>query len=125
VWFDNTGTIFARAGDTQGNLIFVTYDRSQSSRGLNQTVLPSQFLPNFISAIDVLRGTGLGVRAIELNDLSLQEVEVLTTNGPTIYFSLQFPADEYSPVIQKLMLQSNFDKLQYVDCRTEHRLFYK
>jgi len=29
------------------------------------------------------------------------------------------------PIIQKLMAQSNFAKLQYVDCRTENRLFYK
>jgi hypothetical protein len=125
VWFDDTGTIFARAGDTQGSIIFVTYDRSQSLRGLNQKVLPEEFLQNFISVMDVLRGSGLGVRAIELNDLSLQEVDVSTTNGPTIYFSLQFPADEYLKVIQKFMLQSKFDTLQYIDCRTEHRVFYK
>jgi hypothetical protein len=75
--------------------------------------------------MNVLRASGLSVQAIELNDLSLEEVDVQTANGPTIDFSLQFPADEYLPVIQKLMLQSNFDKLQYVDCRTENRLFYK
>jgi len=124
-WFDDTGTIFEKAGDTQGNLILVTYDRAQSPRGLNQTILPEEFLPNFISIMNVLRESGLAVQAIELNDLSLQEVDVLTSNGPTVYFSLQFPADEYLPVIQKLLTQSNFDKLQYVDCRTENRLFYK
>ncbi len=124
-WFDNTGTIFEKAGESQGDLIFVTYDRTQSPRGLDQKVLPDEFLPNVISIMDVLRESGLSVRAIELNDLSLQEVDVLTANGPTIYFSLQFPADEYLPVIQKLMVQSNFAKLQYVDCRTENRLFYK
>jgi len=124
-WFDNTGTIFEKAGDTQGNLVFVVYDTAQNPRGLNQKVLSDEFLPNFISIMDVLRGSGLGVRAIELDDLSLQEVDVLTTNGPTIYFSLQFPADEYLPVIQKLMLQSSFDQLKYIDCRTQNRLFYK
>jgi hypothetical protein len=72
-----------------------------------------------------LRASSLSVQAIELNDLSLEEVDVQTANGPIIDFSLQFPADEYLPVIQKLMLQSNFSKLQYVDCRTENRLFYR
>ena len=124
-WFDDTGTIFERAGETQGNIVFTVYDRAQSPRGLDQAVLPDEFLPNFISIMNVLHGSGLAVRDIELNDLSLQEVDVLTANGPTIYFSLQFPADEYLPVIQKLMAQSNFDGLQYVDCRTENRLFYK
>ncbi|MGD1003491.1 MAG: hypothetical protein ABR884_02850 [Minisyncoccia bacterium] len=124
-WFDNTGTIFEKAGETQGDLVYTVYDRAQAPRGLNQKVLSDEFLPNFISIMNVLHASGLSVQAIELNDLSLQEVDVQTANGPTIYFSLQFPADEYLPVIQKLMLQSNFDKLQYVDCRTENRLFYK
>lgn len=124
-WFDNTGTIFEKAGDTQGSLIYVVYDSTQSPRGLNQKVLPVEFLSNFISIMDVLRSSGLGVRAIELKNLSLEEVDVPTVNGPTIYFSLQFPADEYLPVIQKLMLQPSFDKLQYIDCRTQNRLFYK
>ncbi len=124
-WFDNTGTIFEKAGDTQGSLVYVVYDSAQSPRGLNQKVLPVEFLSNFISIMDVLRSSGLGVRAIELKNLSLEEVDVPTVNGPTIYFSLRFPADEYLPVIQKLMLQPSFDKLQYIDCRTQNRLFYK
>jgi hypothetical protein len=124
-WFDNTGTIFERAGETQGDLVYMVYDRAQQPRGLNQKVLSDEFLQNFISIMNVLKESGLGVQAIELNDLSLEEVDVQTANGPTIYFSLQFPVDEYLPVIQKLMLQSNFGKLQYVDCRTENRLFYK
>jgi hypothetical protein len=124
-WFDNTGTIFQQAGETQGDLVFVVYDSAQAPRGLDQKVLSDEFLANFISIMNVLKESGLAVRAIELNNLSLQEVDVLTGNGPAIYFSLQFPADEYLPVIQKLMLQSNFSKLQYIDCTTQNRLFYK
>jgi hypothetical protein len=124
-WFDDTGTLFEKAGETEGTLVFVTQDSAQSPRGLNQKVLSDEFLPNFISIMNVLRESGLAVRSIELNDLSLQEVDVLTANGPEIYFSLQFPADEYLPIIQKLMLQSTFNTLQYVDCRTQNRLFYK
>jgi hypothetical protein len=124
-WFDNTGTIFEKAAETQGDLVYTVYDKAQNPRGLNQKVLSDEFLPNFISIMNVLRASGLSVQSIELNDLSLEEVDVQTANGPTIYFSLQFPADEYLPVIQKLMLQSDFGKLQYVDCRTENRLFYK
>jgi hypothetical protein len=124
-WFDNTGTIFEKAGETQGDLVFVVYDTAQKPLGLNQKVLSDEFLPNFISIMNVLRASGLAVRDIELTDLSLQEVHVLTANGPTVYFSLQFPADEYLPLIQKLMQQPDFSTLSYIDCRTENRLFYK
>jgi hypothetical protein len=124
-WFDNTGTIFERSFDTQGNAIFVVNDAAQAAHGLNQKVLPDVFLPNFISIINVLHKSGLAVNTIALNDLSLQEVDVATQNGPTIYFSLRFPADDYLPVIQKLMLQPGFGKLHYIDCRTQNRLYYK
>jgi hypothetical protein len=124
-WFDNTGTIFERAVTTQGNVIFVVQDHSQAERGLNQKVLPDEFTDNFISILDLLRRSDLNVKEIDLNDLSLEEVDVVTTNGPTIYFSLRFPADDYLGVIQKLMTQSNFDTLQYIDCRTEDRVYYK
>jgi len=124
-WFDNTGTIFEKSFDTQGDAIFVVNDAAQAPRGLNQKVLSDEFLPNFISIMNVLHASGLAVDTIELNDLSLEEVDVVTQNGPTIYFSLRFPADDYLPVIEKLMLEPSFDELQYIDCRTENRLYYK
>ncbi len=124
-WFDNTGTIFEKSFDTQGNLIFVVNDTAQAPRGLNQKVLSDEFLPNFLSIMNVLHESGLAVTSIELSDLSLEQVDVLIANGPTIYFSLRFPADEYLPVIQKLMLGPSFDSLQYIDCTTQNRMYYK
>lgn len=124
-WFDNNGVLFQKAGETQGDLILVVYDQAQTPRGLNQKVLANGFLPNFMSITNVLRASKLGVRAITLNDLSLQEVDVLTASGPELYFSLQFSADEYLPLIQKLMLLPTFGALRYIDCRTQNRLYYK
>jgi hypothetical protein len=124
-WFDNTGVLFERSLSTQGNLIFVVNDYSQSPRGLNETVLPAAFNANFISIADVLHQTGLGIKEINLNDLSLDEVDALTTEGPRIEFSLRFPANDYLSVLKSLITQGGFDKLQYVDCRTEDRVFYK
>ena len=68
-WFDKTGTIFEKAGETQGDLVYTIYDKAQTLRGLNQRVLSDEFLPNFISIMNVLRASGLGVQDIELNDL--------------------------------------------------------
>jgi cell division septal protein FtsQ len=124
-WFDNTGTLFERSLDTQGNLIFDVQDYSQSPRGLNEKVLPDQYVQNFISIMNVLRQSGLGVKEIDLNNLSLEEVDVITTNGPKLYFSLRFSADDYLQYIQKLMAQPGFDKIGYIDCRTEDRIYYK
>jgi len=124
-WFDSTGVLFEKSLSTQGNLIFVVNDFSQSPRGLNETVLPPEFNANFISIANVLHQIGLGIKEIDLNNLALEEVDAQTTEGPRIEFSLRFPADDYLSVLQSLIAQSGFDKLQYVDCRTEDRVFYK
>ncbi|MDR3581666.1 MAG: hypothetical protein P4L67_00115 [Candidatus Pacebacteria bacterium] len=124
-WFDSNGILFERSLSTQGNLIYMVNDRSQSPRGLNGTVLPAQFNGNFLTVMDVLRQTGLGIGEIDLKDLSLEEVDVATTEGPRIEFSLRFPATDYLSVLKNIIGQSGFGKLQYVDCRTEDRVFYK
>jgi hypothetical protein len=124
-WFDNAGVLFEKATNTEGNLIVVVYDRSQAIRGLNQKVLPDDFVSNFISVVNVLRKSNIGIQEIDLNDISLEEVDAITTAGPKIYFSLRFPADDYSGVLQSLVAQGGFNKLQYVDCRTEDRVYYK
>ncbi len=124
-WFDGDGVLFQKSLSTQGNLIFVVNDYSQADRGLGNTVLPEEFNANFISVMDVLRATGIGVREIDLRDLSLEEVDAQTVAGPVIEFSLRFPANDYLPVLEQLAGQAGFDKLQYVDCRTQDRVFYK
>ena len=124
-WFDNTGTIFGHAFNAEGNLIYTVNDASQKPKGLNQTVLPAEFLPNLISIMNLLHSSGLAVKSIELKNLALEEITVTTANGPAFYFSLRFPADNYLAVIQNLIKAPGFAKLQYIDCRTENRVYYK
>ncbi len=124
-WFDDTGVLFEKSLSTQGNLIFVVNDYSQADRGLGETVLPPEFNGNFISIMDVLHEAGLGIKEMDLRDISLEEIDAATTEGPDIYFSLRFPATDYLAVLQSLIAQSGFDKLHYVDCRTEDRVYYK
>lgn len=124
-WFDNTGDIFERAFDTQGNIIFVVHDHSQKTQGLNGTILPEAFRENMISVMNVVRATGLVVSDIELKDLALQEVNAVTAAGPVLKFSLRFPAENYLPVIKSIAAGQGFSKLQYIDCRTENRVYYQ
>lgn len=124
-WFDNTGVLFEKATPTEGDLIVVVNDYSQSPRGLNEEVLPNAYSANFISVVNVLHESNIGVKEIDLNNLSLEEVDAVTAAGPTIYFSLRFPADDYLGVLKNLSSQSGFGKFQYIDCRTEDRVFYK
>jgi len=128
-WFDNTGTMFADAFDTEGNAIFAVHDYAEGAAtgtaALGSKILPDFFVPNLISILNVLKQSGLNVKEIALEDLSLEQVNVSTYDGPTIYFSLRFPSDVDLPVLQSLMAKPGFDNLQYVDFTVENRAFYK
>jgi len=101
------------------------HDYSQSGLGLGKKVLPDPFMENLVSIVRAVVGSGVGVKEIALNDLALQEIVVTTYDGPALYFSLRFPADNDVPVLQGLMAKPGFGKLQYVDFRVENRAYYK
>ncbi len=124
-WFDRSGTAFETAGDTQGSAIVVFHDYSQTNLAINGPVLPEEFIPNLISIVDALKQSGLNVSEVALHDLSLQQIDVATVNGPTVSFSLRFPANDDVPVLESLMARPDFAKLQYIDFTVPNRAYYK
>lgn len=124
-WFDDTGTLFQKAFDTEGSALFAVHDYAQNGIGLGGKILPDIFVPNMLSILDTIKASGLTVKEIALNDLALEEIDVSTYNGPDIYFSLRFSAAEDLPVLEGLVQKSTFTSLKYVDFRTENRAYYK
>jgi hypothetical protein len=124
-FFDGNGVLFERGFDTQGSSLYAIHDYSQKDPGLGGTIMTSEFTPNLLSIIDVIQKSGVDVQEIALNDIALQEIDVTTYNGPALYFSLRFPADEDLPVLASIMQKSGFAKLKYVDFRVENRAYYK
>ncbi len=124
-WFDESGIMFEDGFDSEGSVVMAVHDYSQSSAPLGAAILPARFVPNLISIIKVLRASGLNVKEVRLNDIGLEEIQATTYDGPDIYFSLRFPADDDLPVIQSLMADPGFKNLQYLDFRTEDRAYYK
>ncbi len=124
-WFDDEGVIFKRAIAAQGSLIVTVNDYSQAGSGLNSKILPSDFIPSILSIFHVLQASSLNIQEIRLRDLALQELEAATYNGPIIYFSLRFPAENARAVIENFLAKPGFSKLQYLDFRVENRVYYK
>jgi hypothetical protein len=124
-WFDDTGTLFQKAFDTEGSELFAVHDYTGEKLGLNGRILPDLFVPNLISILDVIKASGLTVKEISLNDLALEEVDASTYNGPSLYFSLRFSAAEDQAALEDFMEKTDFNSLQYIDFRTENRAYYK
>jgi hypothetical protein len=124
-WFDGQGTLFQKAFDTQGSLLLAVHDYSQTGLGIGDKILPDEFIPNMLSILNDIQASGLDTQEVTLDDISLEQINVTTQNGPSVYFSLRFSADEDLPVLESLMAMPNFGKLQYVDFTVENRAYYK
>jgi hypothetical protein len=130
-WFDADGVLFDRAPVAEGNIIRVIHDYSQKNIGLGALILPQQFVPNLFSILRVLDASGIGIEEIRLDDIGLEELNVITYNGPKLLFSLRFPSDNALTVLKKMTDRTatsslpDLKKLQYVDFRVENRAYYK
>jgi hypothetical protein len=124
-WFDTAGVLFAQTFDTEGAMLFAIHDYSDPQLNLGSTILPARFIGNMFSILDVLHASGLRIKEVRLNDLGLEEIQVKTYEGPDILFSLRFPAGDTLAVLQNVIGKPGFNKLQYVDFRTQNRAYYK
>ncbi len=125
-WFDTSGVIFKRALASEGSLILAVRDYSgEKVLGLGLKVLLDEQIPNLISVLNVIKKSGVNIEEIRLNDAVLGELEVDTFNGPKLYFSLRFKADDTLPVMQDFISKAGFKNLEYVDFRVEKRVYYK
>ena len=124
-WFDREGVIFKRFFEVQGNLIKSINDYYNQDPRLGSRILPKEFIPNLISIFEVIDRSSFSVKEIRLEDLGLQEIEVETNEGPKIYFSLRFPAENTLAVLESLLKKIGFKKLEYLDFRVENRAYYR
>lgn len=122
-WFDNTGVAFQKALQSQGNVIVSVDEISSSTLSLGETVLPSQFLGNFFSVIQVLNEAQINPTKISVN-LNLEEADIEVA-GLQIYFSLRFSAQNDLAGLEQLQSSPGLNNLQYIDFRSENKVFYK
>lgn len=124
-WFDNNGIAFQRTSDTEGGAILVIHNATSHAAAINHPVLPQPLMANLISVLNVMKGSGLDIPVVSLDDLSLQQVSAVVLNGPTLHFSLRFSSDQDLLVLESLMEKQDFYKLQYIDFTVQNRAYYK
>ena len=125
-WFDDQGIIFRKAIPSEGGLIATMWDDSHRTLGLNLTILPDEFITNALSIFTVLGKSPVHVKKVALHDLTLREIEVETYDGPKLYFSIAFPADDsIAQVIADFYTKPTLKNMAYLDFRVQGKLFYK
>lgn len=121
--FDEEGVIFSRGMPSEGSLIHNVRDYSERNLGILLRVLPGEKFGYLKEVFDVVESAGLNYKYFEIQDLKKEEVEVVSSAGPTVYFSLRF-----SPLFALTALRgigTNISKLQYIDFRVENKAYYK
>jgi len=125
-WFDKNGVLFAVAPSLEGNAINKVDDFSGRSLNLGDSALDENFIPNLVGIFGVLEKSGLGIRALKIENLALQEIifEQSQTSLPKIYFSLRENPEFISPAINDLK-KNGLEKMEYIDFRVENKGYYK
>lgn len=125
-WFDKDGVLFGIAPELEGNAINKVDDFSGRDLKLGDLALNNRFITNLIGIFEVLEKSNLGIRALKLENLDLQEIifNQPQTLLPKIYFSLRFNSEFSLPAIENLK-KVDLQKIEYIDFRVENRVYYK
>ncbi|HTY39912.1 MAG TPA: hypothetical protein VMC43_02385 [Candidatus Paceibacterota bacterium] len=132
VWFDDAGVAFESAPEFEGSLVPVVHDYASDGISLGSPVLPARDFSNLLSVLTAFRQTTVSVKEIRYENPALEELRLTTFDGPMIYVSLRFPADNIPTTLEALKAQSAqgaltpaFRNLQYVDFRVQNRAYYQ
>ncbi len=122
-WFDSTGIIFEKAPATFGVLIKSLHDSGGRKLVVGDTVLPKAMNDVMFKIFDILDRTDVDIISFDLPNLKLQELRAILSKKTVIYFSLRIDPDSIFDVLQSLKPKLN--ELEYVDLRSENKVFYK
>ncbi len=120
---------FFQHPDEQGMVVRIQ-DTAEAPLSANKQVLVSEdqrFVHDLVS--DFSLRTGLKIEgAIERPNLYAKEMRVRTDKGFLIFFNTRLPVAEslntLMLVLEKEIPESDWDKIDYIDVRTENRIYY-
>lgn len=124
-WFDREGVKFESTFAAEGNLIPVVNDYSQTDRVLGKKILPDAFVPNLLAILEVAAASDFGIREIKIADLSREEVEIRTHDGPALFFSLRFLPTDARETLSRILAEHPKRNFEYIDFRVPRRVFFK
>lgn len=124
-WLSAEGIVLAEAPSAEGFLVPQIFIESEQSLIIGDLFLASaDLLRNTLEIIRNLSDFTFIPSRFVVKNLDFQELEV-ETNGPKLYFSLRLNPQNVIRILNDLAVNVNFSKLNYLDLRTENRIFYK
>ncbi len=122
-WIDKDGLIFTHAPQSEGALVKSIYDYSGNELKIGSYAASPDLLNKIFEVFTVADKTGLEITKYSLKSLETKELHARTREGAEIYFNLRLNQNfTYEPL---KALKGELQNLQYIDLRSENRVFYK
>jgi len=121
--FDKEGIILGKAKAVVSEVLLRLEEVSDYQPRPGQTFYNQQ-RDNLLKILDFSKNYKLRAVSYQLKREE-QELKARLENGPWLFFSLRFDPGDHLAALKILMERSGWSGLQYVDLRTEKRVFYK
>lgn len=122
-WIDASGLLFAMAPESEGALIKSIYDYSGTKLITGDYAASVDTLNKIFEIFQIIDKAGIEIVRYSLRPPSSEEFHALSRDGAEIYFNLRLNQDfAREPLIA---LMGELKNLQYIDLRSENRVFYK
>ncbi len=124
-WADNTGFIFDTAPLPSGGDIRVVHDSSGRNLGIGDYALSPDLFKNFTADLGILDQLNIPIVSIDITDINHEEMTVVTSGGPMIYFGFTFDpvASGDDAVLRQLFQSPDWNKYCYVDLRIIYKAY--
>lgn len=125
LWFDKEGFFFEEAFFPDGFLVFHIDDYSRPTVKLGEFIYSKNKTAKALALFKMVDALALPVSEWTVKKEAPETFEVRLVNGPVIYFNLSVSPQYAAQVIQSLIGQRGIQNIQYIDFRTEGRVYYK
>lgn len=123
-WIDRKAVPFEAAPQTEGSLILTVQDASQTETVLGKKVINDRFAANLVAVLDSVTKLKLPIKTATY-DGKLQELRIEAYRGPSLLFSPRFDPFSNLAALRSLEEKVGLQGIEYIDLRTENRLYYK
>lgn len=124
-WLSEKGMVLAAAPLAEGFIIPKLYIENKQTLSPGDLFLSSVDSPeNVLEIVRQFRDFSFAPVRFLIKNPEFRELEV-ETDGPKLYFNLRFEPQNIIWALDDLADRLNFKKLEYLDFRTENRVFYR
>lgn len=126
LWLDDDGFALSSAPSVRGTMVSLISD--EVSRGIKEgsMIIDRGKLQNLIQGIEMIKNFNWAIQEISITDSLRRSATIRIISGQEIFISLEHNSRVAGvPVIETIISDGKWPRIQYIDLRIDGRGFYK